>query len=311
MSTNRIPMVSLILLGALVVLPFLSSTPVRAGGGAAAQPAAAPAQDAAQLGAMYFDQAIHYVARGQQGIPTVRDFYVKLDAKLVLDNAQSEGQMRVWWQTPDRYRQELTTNRATTTKVILGNSGWMQTPNGQVRSLGRSREGQSTLAQLREDRSRLADVASFLTLQTLKGPGVVFLFDQFRKGTGNYAGNWIKIIRKAPGKADITFWIAWTRDANTGQVVATWPGIIRVDGDPSKGIPTEDFILREWDAPQSQQRTFRYPRKIEAFSLLMDPQTRRTVPARFLWAIVDDIKINAGVDATRWAQPGRAPQLPR
>jgi hypothetical protein len=307
MSKLQRPLVWLAVFAALASLPFLSGTPAHAQGGAGAPPAAPP-QDAAALGAKYFDDAIRYVARGRQGISTVQDFYVKLDARLMLDDVQQEGQMRVWWQAPDRYRQELTTNNATTTKVLAANGGWMQTPDGRVQTLGRSSEGIRAMNQLKEDRERLADVATFLAPQTLKGPGVTFLFEGFKEGSGTYAGKWIKVVRKAPGKADITFWIAWSRDPQTGEVVGTWPGIIRVQGDPGQNIPTEDFILREWDSAQSQQRAFRYPRRIQAFALLVDPQTGRTVPEPFLTAIVDDIKINAGVDATRWAMPGRGPR---
>ena len=106
---------------------------------------------------------------------------------------------------------------------------------------------------------------------------------------------------QAAGRPNISFWLAYTRDAQ-GEVVATYPGIVRVDGEPERGFPTEDYILGEWDSPHSQPRSFRYPRRIEAYSLLSDPQGRST-PARFLFAIVEDIKINAGMDATRFQPP--------
>ena len=308
MPTTRIPrtLLGVMALLALVLVP-ISLVHAQGGAGTPA-PGGQPANQAAQLGAMYFDQAIRYVARGRQGIPSIRDFYVKLDAKLELDHVQHEGQMRVWWQTPGLYRQELTTNNATTTKILNGNLAWIRTPDGRVQNLALSSEGQRSIGQLREDSTRLSDLTRFLTLNTLKGPGITFLFDGLKRGSKTYAGDWIKITRKAPGKADITFWLAYVQNPQTKQISATYPGIVRVQGDPTRKIPTEDFILKQWDSRQAQQnRTFRYPRQIEAYSLLVGPDGR-TRPTRFLWALVDDIKINSAIDPSRFAQPGRTPQ---
>ena len=277
-----------------------AAAPVFAQGGAGTQPRVDPLAQ----GAKYFDDAIRYVAQGRQGIPQVRDFYAKLDADLKLDNAQHQGQMRVWFQQPNNYRQELTTNNATTTKILNGGAGWIRTPNGVVRNLMKSAEGRRTMTQLKDDRQRLKDLTQFLTLQTLKGPGVKFRFDGVREGTGTYAGQWLKVVRLAPGKTNITFWLAYAGDPRTGQATATYPGIVRVDGDAAGRFPTEDYILKNWSGTDAN-RAFRYPRQIEAYSLLKNRQGQ-TVPARFLWAKVAVFKMNAGIDPSRFQQPAPA-----
>jgi hypothetical protein len=273
------------------------------GGPMAQPPAPSPAE---ALGLKYFDDAIRYVARGQAGIPEVHDFFVNLDAKLELDEVRHEGPMRLWFQAPNNYRQELSFNNATSTKILSNDPrmpsadrGWIITPSGRVQDLMLSAEGRSSITQLKNDRDRLADLTKFLTLQALKGGGARFVFEGFKKGSGTYAGDWVKVTRQAPGRSNIMFWLAYVRDPQTGAVVATWPGIVRVEGDVSKGYPTEDYILREWDFPGTEARTFRYPHRIEAYSILTDPQGR-TVPTRFLYAIVQDIKINAGIDPARF-----------
>ncbi len=295
----RVASVALLIVG---VLTLGAPPTAQAQGGPGAQPPAQPpgqpADPALAWGAKFFDDAIRYVARGKAAMPVVRDFYTKLDAKLELDTSRQEGQMRLWFLTPDHYRQELTTNGATTTKILARDAGWIRTPNGRVQNLAISAEGQASITQLKEDRDRIADLTQFLTLQALKGPGVNFRYMGTTSGSGTYAGDWIKVVREAPGRAKITFWLAYT---GTGQnMTATFPGIVRVDGDPAKGYPTEDYILKEWDSPRSQQqREFRYPRQIEAYSLLRGPDGR-PAPTRFLWAIVEDIKINAGIDQSRF-----------
>ena len=72
-----------------------------------------------------------------------------------------------------------------------------------------------------------------------------------------------------------------------------------MDGDAAKNIPTEDYILKEWqDPPPDQPRAYRYPRKIQAWQILGQQQ-----PVRFLSATVDDLKINAGIDPSRFLPP--------
>jgi hypothetical protein len=305
MSRTRLPDLAARLLGAaglllLVVAPSVCvARPGLAEGGPGVPPAA-PSPD--EQGGKYFDDAVRYVARGQAGIPAVRDFFVNLDAELDLDNARHEGPMRLWFLSPAFYRQELTFNNGTSTKILNSDHAWIVTPSGRTQDLMLSSEGRQSIAQLKEDRDRLSDLTQFLTLQALKGPGVRFEFEGFKKGSGSYEGDWIKVTRKVPGRSNIMFWLAYLRDPQTGAVTATWPGIVRVEGEPQKGYPTEDYILRDWDFPGAEVRTFRYPHQIDAYSILTSPQGR-AVPARFLSARVRAIKINAGIDPARFKPP--------
>jgi hypothetical protein len=245
-----------------------------------------------------FDEAIRYVARGQQSIPDVRDFFVSLQVKFDLPDQHHEGGMRVWFAHPDRFRQELTVGNAVTTKILAGDLAWVVDPSGRVARQHGTPDGARTIQQMKEDRARLSDVTQFLTLKGLKGPGIAFEFAGATTGRGAYAGNWLKVVRRAPGRPDITFWLAFTKDAQ-GTNRAMWPGVVRVAGEPEKGYPTEDYILKDWDSPQSQQRAFRYPRVIEAYTI--DPAKGQS---RFLYALIDDIKVNVGVDPARFAPPG-------
>ena len=306
MTASRRTVIRTALPAALLLIGLLAASAPQAsfaqGGPGAQPPGAPPAQQDPALawGAKFFDDAIRYVARGRISMPKVSDFYAKLDAKIELDSSRQEGQMRLWFKAPSMFRQEIATNGGTTTKILNGDQGWLRTPQGRVEAQAFTPEGQRNMKQWKEDRDRIADLANFLTLQALKGPGVTFHFDGYKRGTGTYPGNWIKITRRAPGKTNILFWIAYERTGENS-VRATWPGIVRVEGDPARNYPTEDYILKEWDSPLSQtSRDFRYPRRIEAYSILKNAQGQ-TVPTRFLFAIVEDIKINAGIDATRFA----------
>lgn len=262
-------------------------------------PAMTPAASQA-LAQRLFDEAVRWVAKGQAGLAKVTDFTVALDARMIVDNTRHEGPMRLWLQLPDLFRQELTMSNVTTTKIMNRGMLYVREGTGTFRNMNRTADGAGSLKQAQEDMVRLEDLTKFLTLEGLKGPGVVFEFDGQRKPSGSYARKdgdqtWMKIVRKAPGKPNISFWLAHETDPQ-GLPRATYPGVVRVDGDPAQNVPTEDFILQDWtDSPPNQPRAYRYPRKIVAFQIKPGQE-----PLNFLNAVVEDLKINTGIDATRF-----------
>ncbi len=272
-------------------------------GGAAGAKPKAPAK-APQLtpnqkfGAQLFDQCIWYVSQGQTAIPRTKDFHISVIAELDLDTTKHRGPMRLWWRTPDKFRQELTTNKRTTTKILNGNFMWIVHPNGTTQRMHGTPEGARAIRQLKEDRTRMGDLAQFITLQGLKGRGVTFDFQGEKKGDGDYEGQWLKVTRRAPGATTMHFWLAFDKAANGGYV-AKWPGIVRIDGVASQRIPTEDFILRSWTASSADaRRKFRYPKTITAYSRVGNER-----PVRFLRANVQAIKLNIGIPETQFRPP--------
>ena len=288
-----------IALTALFALVCVGADPVPADArGGSAQPPPVAVNPA--MGQALFDQCVQWVSMNGTGITQTSDFYIDLIAEMDLDSSSHRGPMRIWWQAPDKYRQELTSNRRTTTKILNGDRMWIVQPNGRANRMHGTAAGVGAIRQLKDDRERLGDLAQFMTLRSLKGPGVRFTFVGQTRGSGTYAGNWLKVTRTATGGATIHFWLAYTRD-QSGQFRATYPGIVRIDGDPARNLPTEDYILRNWVAPRrGSPRTLRYPSQIEAYSI-----QRGRAPLRFLRAQVRDIKINTGIDASRFRPPTR------
>ncbi len=286
-----------LLLAALALCPAAGAR-----GTDAPPPPGGPAPAPADPGEALFDQCIRFVAGGTQGIEQTRDFFVSLTAELDDGTTRHRGPMRLWWAAPDRFRQELTTGGQATTKILNGDFMWVVQPTGAVQRMHGTSEGARAIAQLKEDRERLGDLAQFITLRSLKGQGVRFVFERYTKGDRAYEGEWAKVVRHAPGSARMTFWLAYTRDAQ-GQVTATWPGIVRVDGDPAQGLPTEDYILRDWaDGTAPGGARFRYPRSISAWQL---PLRDGEQPMNFLRAAVHEVRINQGLAAELFAPPAR------
>jgi hypothetical protein len=282
-----------------LVVTGMDPLPADARGGEAAP---APQQPDPARGPIYFDQSVSWVNDGKQGIHALTDFYADLaDVKFNLGTNNHEGYMRLWLKTPDKYRIEVRPQRPMrqlTTKILSGQQMWVLHPDGRTdRMHGRS-EGAAAIQQLQSDRKRLLDLATFLTLNGLKGPSVRFLYEGTTVGSGTFAGNWIKIRRVIPDGAEVEFHLGYERDPRdpTGRTVrTTFPGVVTIKGDPRRNEPTEYYLLKDWKrGPQ-----FRYPARIEAFS-----QDKPGGPMRrFLLAFPNDIRINTNLDASLFAPP--------
>ena len=259
-----------------------------------------PIEDTMMKGARYFDQAIAWVARGG-ALGKTKDFYVQLDAKWDLDTNHDEGDQRVWFAEPGRMRIELLTPEVgRTVKILDGEKAWNVGLDGVSHRVHATPGAEEQLKQMKEDLLRVQDLTAFLTLDGLKGNGVQFEFLKAVQGTGVYEGKWLKLARHSPDGRKITFWIAYDLD-DKSEPHATWPGVVRVEGDPAQGLYTEDWVLKDWDSTRAKPRPYRYPSKIQAWRVPPDPA--KEAPHKFLTAVIDDIQINVGIEPARFEPP--------
>ena len=260
-------------------------------------------EDTMMKGARYFDEAIAWVARGGT-LGKTRDFYVRLDAHWDLENDHHDGQELVWFAEPGRMRidQEMLAG-AHLVKILDGEKAWVVSSDGAVHRIHATPGAEEQLKQMKEDLLRVQDLTAFLTLEGLKGNGVQFEFLKAVEGTKVYAGKWLKVARHSPDGRKITFWIAYDLD-DRGEPHATWPGVVRVEGDAAQGLYSEDWVLKDWDSARAQPRAYRYPGKIQAWR---KPPDSPEDPHKFLTAVIDDIQLNVGVEASRF-QPPPAPK---
>ena len=270
-------------------------------------PMDAAAAERFAAGTRYFDEAIRYVARGGT-LGGTRDMSAHMEVVMDLpEQGHQEGEETVWYSTPDKMRTELVHLTRTTTKILAGDQAWAVDDSGKAHRLHATPGAEKDLAQLKEDLMRIRDLLGFVTLEGLKGPGVRFEFVGAVGGSGVYVGDWLKVIRTGSDGRHMTFWLAREKDAQ-GADHATWPGVVRVEGDVAANLYTEDWILSNWDSPSAQRRAFRYPFKIEAYRFPADPEKAKAERAAkpiqpFMKAFVDDIQVNAGVDAARFEPP--------
>ena len=298
---NRKSISALALAAVASVFVLASGTdplPAAARGGAGTPPASRPNP---AHGPIYFDQSVAWVNDGKPGIHKVSDFYADLaDVQFNVGNNHHEGYMRLWLKEPGgKYRMEMRQKKQMvnlTTKILSGQKMWVVHPGGRTERMHGQNAGVAAIRQLQDDRKRLVDLASFLTLKGLKGPQVKFENLGPTTGSGTFKGNWIKVKRTIPDGAEVIFHLAYERDPRdpAGRTKrATYPGVVTIVGDPRRKEPTEYYLLQNWKrGPQ-----FRYPGLIQAFS--QDKPGSRM--KRFLVAFPSDIRINTGLEDSLFA----------
>lgn len=306
---GRRPTATAASLALVVAVLFVAALRHRPATGADAPAPTAGVEDALMMGARYFDQAIAYVARGGT-LGRAVDLYAALEVKWDLDDNRHEGGQRVWFQAPDRLRNEFTRAGQSQTKILLGDRAWNVLPNGTVRRIHGTPDAAAQLKQYAEDLQRIQDLTAFVTLEGLKGPGITFEYQGSTEGTGIYKGPtpWIKVARRAPDGRKITFWLGIEAGPD-GRAQATAPGIVRVDGDAATGLWTEDWIFQDWNSARAQPRPYRYPARIQGWQLHADPKKHAEIPPRrILFAAVSDIQINAGIPPQVFQPPAETPE---
>ncbi len=268
------------------------------------QPTDHPAQvpeveTGAKLARRLFEEARRWIANGAPPITEVRDLTLTLDAKLDLEGVRHEGPLHLWLESPDRLRQERYMSGTLTAEILDGHTLYIRDVGGTFQEAPWDADGAASRRRAQADRERWTHLSRLMTLVDLDEPGVAFKYEGEKRGGGNFGrpggDTWAKIVRQATGRPNIYLWLAHTKDAH-GVMHATFPGVVRIDGTPMDGVPTEDFLLQDWREPApGALPPYRFPRKLLAFQIRPGQQ-----PLNFLTAIVLDHALNTGIDAARF-----------
>ena len=267
---------------------------------AAARGAETAKPDPRVLGARYFDQAARWLRNGRAEPAPLRDFHADLwDVHMEIDKRKNDGYMRVWWKHPDKFRLAVRPQRPEqdiSTKILDGERMWIRHPDGRVQRMHGSPGGAEAVAQLKEDRARLLDVAQFMTLDGLQVPGATFTFEGIHTGKKTLAGTFLHVRRRLAGARDMVFHFAFQkdpRDETGATLTATAPHVVHIMGAPEKKIEEEYYVLDRWKAGTHHPM----PGRVQALAR-MRPEDRLE---RFLLAFPQQIRINAGIPDARFA----------
>jgi hypothetical protein len=235
-------------------LGLLAAGLLPAEGARGAEPEPAPPTPAQREGARLFREAVAWVSKGRAHTGALRTVFADLEDVMVEhDGHRRTGDLRVWYQAPDkmRWQQRRGVGFSTIIKVRDGGALWIYdrdpaTRREQWRRIHGSSGAGPALEQAERDMGLVVDLARFLSLTGLAGDGVTFEskgLSQFPEGH-HLAGRWWKVQRRAPDGERLALLLAFERGAD-GTVHATHPGAILVPP-ASAGDPIEHYVLGRW-----------------------------------------------------------------
>lgn len=277
----------------LALLSAAGRQPAHARGAAAAPP------PNVRLGAQLLDQAARWIGAPGPGGEGIRDAFLEGVVEFDVPGRSLRGRVGCWWKQPDRFRLDLTSGGQTTSRILAGENAWIVVPGSPAQRLHGTPEARETIAQWREDRARIEDLARWIALRGMDRRGATLRFEGERIGSGPLAGRWLEVARRAPGSRTLRIWLAYVRDG-AGRYRATWPGIVRIAGDTRHAVPTEDYVFRRWASVSADARPHRVPREVEAW------RTRPGhAPERFLRLDLRKLVFDGEIPDARFAPPTR------
>ncbi len=262
----------------------------------APKPAPAAPTKAEREGRRLFDQSVAWVHAGRPAPTAVRDVFVDL---MDLSMGRHDGNLRVWYQAPDKLRWALRKEAGgpSSIKVLDGDRMWVSPAERdparrQWKGFGRlGPEAGRMLAQLREDRDRIARLTRFLSIKSLDGKGVRFEYEgeQTWPRGHHLAGRWLKLKRHAPDGERMALLLA--RAAGKTLAAAHPFAILQ----PAAGErPAQHLVLKRWKRSKDgtwPQRIARWQHAPKGFEETM-------------YGFVVRLRVNRGLPAARFRPEG-------
>jgi hypothetical protein len=268
-------------------------------------------EDAVREGTRLFEETVRFLANGGPERKEVRSLYVSGMIRLQQPDRRLDGWIRLWIDLPGRLRVESSPSDprsggapSTTTRILNGDLAWIIDPKGTVHPRHGRPDGEADVRSMRADLQLFQKVARFLVPGALAGPRVRLEWQGPSRGGGKFAGEWQKVLRQSPGEPDITLFLAHSVDEG-GVTHASVPGVVRVAGDPARGTPKEEFILKDWrprDPPVMPEDSFLFPRKVERVTT--DSGGSATLD---FTAYLNEVLLGAGLPGTTFVPPRTRP----
>ncbi|MDJ0973558.1 MAG: hypothetical protein QNJ98_03795 [Planctomycetota bacterium] len=247
--------------------------------------APATADDPTVRGRAVFADSVRWMQGTGPAMQAVTSAHLLFKDVQIDDEASSgrhhQGHLELWFQAPNRFREEWRTSSRDTSptiKVLDGGKAWIKTPSSKTWKAQHGRgDGAATIRQLKRDLKQLADLARFLSPVSLDGKGVTWTLEGAQRLAAPLAPKdapaFERVRRTAPGEPTMVFFFA-KAPAAAGQAAGRHPHAVGIQGDKASGQRQEWFVLDRWRRmPNGHAR----PARIQGFAPATTGGLRRFV----------------------------------
>ena len=280
--------------------PFSDPPAPGPGPAPAPSPSPAPSSDEYAIGERCVDEAARWIAKGETPPTRLENMHADLDYVYDDGSNHDERRMELWFRNPDAFRANFEYAGRPSQFLLVGERGFMIRDAIRVTDLNNSPTMKVVLPQLKDYRDILREVGRLMAPSGLKGPGVSFRF------LGNVAdpratgGQWFKVLRKAPGEGDMTFFFGSAPRKDGPGLRAIAPDKIIMGGPPGSNYAGDEYALEGWvhESAAARSERFRYPAKIKLFAIGIDKPDHPTLRAN-----VNFLEINTQLDPALFTPP--------
>ena len=246
------------------------------------------------------DEAARWIAKGENPPTQLINLHADLDYVYDDGSNHDERRMEIWFRNPDAFRAAFEWGGRASQFLLVGERAFMIRDVIRVTDINNSPAMKELLPQLKDYRDVLREVGRLMAPSGLKGPGVTFrLLGQIPdpRATG---GKWWKVLRKAPGEGDMTFFFgsAPTKDGRGIRAIA--PDKIIMAGPPGSNYAGDEYRLTGWlhEGPGARNEQFRYPQKIQLYAIGLDKEDHPTLKCG-----VNFLEVNTAIPAEYFTPP--------
>jgi hypothetical protein len=247
-------------------------------GGDAIPPAPPAGTDAQTLGLQALDEAARWIAKGAN--PPDRLTTLHTDIDYVYDDGQNhdERRMELWFRNPDAFHAYTKYAGRDSELFLIGEQGWLIRDRIRVTPLNQSATYKELLPAMKQYRDVLREVARLMAPSALKGPGITFTLQGHVRDPKATGGAWYRVLRKAPGEADMTFFFGTAPNKEGTGTRAIAPDKLVISGFPGSNYAGDEYRLEGWVHQDAAARNeqFRYPRTLRLYAIGLDPENKPT-----------------------------------
>jgi hypothetical protein len=287
-----------LVLSSLALLAFVGSALAADVPPLAAPPGApAPAGDPTAAGERAVDEAMRWIAKGDQPIAALQTMRADLDYAYDDGSTRDQRRMELWFQNPNAFRANFEYGGRPSTFLLVNDRGWMIRDRIRITDLNSHATMKEVLPMLRNYRAVLQEVARMLAP---KSAGARFRLEGMVPNAAASGGQWFKVVRTAPREPMMTYFFGSAPRKDGQGLRAIAPDRLIIHGEPGGNYQGDEYRLENWarDDAQSQREAIRYPRTIRLYAIGIDPENKPTMRAN-----VNSLEVNQYIDPALLAPP--------
>jgi hypothetical protein len=246
------------------------------------------------------DEAARWIAKGEEPPQRLVNMHAIVDYDYDDGSTRDARRMEFWFRNPDAFRAHMEYQGRDSQLLALGEKYRIVRDRIHITDLNNSPTMKQAIPMLKNFREILKETARLMVPAGLKTAGARFRLEGTIQDPRATGGQWWKVVRKAPGEGDVTFFFgsAPRRDGQGLRAIA--PDRLILAGMPGSNYQGDEYRFEGWVHEEAAARAeaMRYPRRMRLYAIGIDPENKPTMRAS-----LHHLEVNVQVDPALFDDP--------